>query len=175
MRRLLFVLGLLCIATIMSAQRTYYYKYVKTIDKDGVVSNGDYKGRFYTFTNNAMYESDENGAIFKSRLFSFSSSETVATVYYYRGEVNGSLWFCARCKEYVMGNFPNPGRTIETWNEGKYILVSKDYATINDVYDGKKARMDNGLKIGTSDVLRTNVYIRSNPPQAGDDIPGLIR
>ena len=174
MRRLLFVFGLLCIATIMSAQRTYYYKYVKTIDKDGVVSNRDYKGCFYTFTNNAMYASDENGAILKSRLFSFSS-EKEATVYYYRGEVNGSLWFCARCKEYVMGNLYNPGRFIETWNEGIYILISKDYATINSVYDGKKARLDNGLKIGTSDVLWTNVYNRSNPPQAGDDIPGLIR
>ena len=168
MRRLLFVLGLLCIATIMSAQRTYYYKYVKTIDKDGVVSNEDSKGKFYTFTNNAMYESDVNGAIKKYRGF---SSETEALVYYYRGEINGSLWFCTRNKEYVWGNFRNPGRTIETWDEGWYMLVSKDYATINEVYDEKKAR----IKLHNSDVLRTRVYIRSNPPQAGDDIPGLIR
>ena len=165
MRRLLFVLGLLCIATIMSAQRTYYYKYVKTIDKDGVVSNNGSSGSYITFTNSAMYYSDAEGARTNTDPYS---------TYFYRGEINGCYWYMKRCEVYNWGHRIGESLFIETWNEGDYILVSKDYATINSVYDGKKARQNN-LFGSTSDVLWTRVYIRSNPPQAGDDIPDLIR
>ena len=154
MRRLLFVFGLLCIATIMSAQRTYYYKYVKTVDKDGVVSNNGEKGRFYTFTNNTMYESDENGTSIEKNYGLWR--------FYCRGKVNGCLWFCQQKTFFVRGY-------QYEWDESSYYLVSEDYATINYVYDDRKSHFKNSLR------SYSKVYIRSNPPQAGDDIPGLIR
>lgn len=165
MKRMLFVISMLCIATIVSAQTTYYYKYVKTVDKDGVASNNGSSGSYITFTNSVMYYSDAEGARTNTDPYS---------TYFYRGEINGCYWYMQKYKGYNWGHRWGEPLFVENWNEGEYCLVSKDFSTINFVYDGTKAFTSNGVYI-KSDARNTFIYSRSSAPKLGDDIPGLIK
>ena len=173
MRRMLFVLGLLCIASIVSAQQTYYYKHTKTIDKYGVVSKGS-DGSYITFTNSVMYFSNAEGE--KTN----TSGNTYDTTYFYRGEINGCYWYMMKYSGYNWRRRMFDPLYEIYWNEGCYCLVSKDFSAVNVVYDGAKAFTSNGIKIenllpGKDPVYNTSVYTRSSAPKPGDDIPGLIR
>ena len=169
MRRMLFVLGLLCIASIVSAQQTYYYKHTKTIDKYGVVSKGS-DGSYITFTNSVMYFSNAEGE-------KNTSSNIYDTTYFYRGEINGCYWYMKKYRGYNWFRRTLYEPLFEIyWNEGRYCLVSKDFSAVNVVYDGAKAFTSNGILLpGNDPVYNTFVYTRSSAPKPGDDIPSLIR
>ena len=169
MRRLLFVFGLLCIATIMSAQRTYYYECKKRVDSNGVASKWNIQ-TYFTFVNgNIAYESDVNGNKKFSSISHFCGLSTNDGNFYYRGVSNGSYWFCSKSTksqmstDYDFYGFRNSRMVnVSTWDEDYYILVSKDYTTLNVI---EKSRFS-----GTY----TYVFVRSTPTKPEDKIPELI-
>ena len=146
MRRLFLFFCLMCFASIVSAQRTYYYKQVKQIRSDGSMYKGD-GTRYITFTNEGtMYISNEDGTV---------NNNFGHYIYYYRGEVKGCWWYCVKGISYT--GYGLYRRAVEYWREDVwgYYLVSKDYTTINFVSGGT-----------------TYVYQRCTPE---DNVPGLIK
>ena len=176
MRRMLFVLGLLCIASIVSAQRTYYYECKKRVDSNGVASKWNIQ-TYFTFVNgNIAYESDVNG----NKKFSSISHIPVRDLntfskvndgnFYYRGVSNGSYWFCSKATG--SQNIPEYDPYIDflgsklvyttTWDENYYILVSTDYTTLNVI---EKSQFSSTY---------TYVFVRSTPTKPEDKVPELI-
>ena len=163
MRRLLFVLGFLCIATIMSGQRTYYYECKKRVDSNGVASRWNIQ-TYFTFVNgNVAYESDVNGnKKFSSICHYVGYGQRLDYNFYYRGMSNGAYWFCSKVTGSQYDTYRHNWVYTTTWDEDYYILVSTDYTTLNVIENSKFS--------GTF----TYVFVRSTPTKPEDKIPELI-
>ena len=168
MRRLLFVLGLLCIASILSAQRTYYYECKKRVDSNGVALKWNIQ-TYFTFVNgNVVYESDVEGNKKFPSIGHVPGRDLNSLNYgnfYYRGVSNGSYWFCSKATASQRIGFKPVYSTV--WDDNYYILVSTDYTTLNIV---EKSQFYNQ----SSDTY-TYVFIRTTPTKPEDKIPELIR
>ena len=174
MKRLIFTLCILCFASILSAQRTYYYECEKHVDKDGVISKFDCR-TYFTFNNGDIaFESDANGnKKFSSIYHDAGYKQWTDHNFYYRGMSNGAYWFCSKSTmrqmstDYDFYGFRNSRMVnVSTWDENYYILVSTDYSTINII----ERSMRYGVK-----YENTYVFKRTNPTKPEDKIPELIR
>lgn len=129
---LIFILNCLSISA-----KTYYYKYIESVDYNGVKSIRWKKGYgiYITFTDNGCYESDENGC---RKTFQTFLGTNYANFYQYIGKKNNINTF--------MYKDPNPYNTHIS-----YYYFSSDYNRLNE-------------PCGAGIYLVTDIYVRSIAP-----------
>lgn len=175
MKKLLITFSLLCVASVMSAQRTYYYECEKVVNNDGVSSKVNI-GTYFTFANNGVvYESDAKGNQ-KGSSFGYTTSDVLwknTGIFYYRNTSNGSYLYCSKQAHYerIYTGLDSYHFGYQLyWDENFYILVSNDHSTINVVKKIKPNFIRN-----ISGGAFTYVLTRSTPPKPEDNIPILIK
>jgi hypothetical protein len=149
MKKIVMFIGLLAIAVstvfgqVSVEGKTYYYKYVETVDSDtGVRSKGSDKGMYITFTRNSCYESDEKGIKKGSRVYNYQKEENNRFTFLYRDLQYGQL--TVHSTTYVYGPYgmmPKPTSDttkVVTRDYRQFLSFSKDYKKISiSVYWGK--------------------------------------
>jgi len=135
MKKTVFVIGLLLavvcgvFAQVSVAGKTYYYKYVETVNTvTGVKTNRNNNAIYITFTSNGCYESNEKGI-------------QTGKTYSYQGEQNSRYAFLNRNIEYGYDFSLNPygvGGHMVLNNKNKiigdhqyFLYFAKDYKRIN--------------------------------------------
>jgi len=132
---LIFVLAAGVFAQVTVEGKTYYYKYVESVDpKTGVKSNKKSPNIYITFTKNSCYESDEKGI-----LKTYKVDGQPYPVYTYQGEQDNHYVF-EWIQEKRVVTSPS-GSTIDvgaifdsingTTNNYFKFIFSKDYKRIN--------------------------------------------
>ena len=109
---LFLIVSLFFIAQVSYAQRTYLYQAVKKVSDSGVAEKMNYSV-YFTFSGNALYQSDEDGNLATSPLIG------KAPVYYLFETIDGNMYYY-----YVSPISGKPDRS-----SGK--IVSPDYSVIN--------------------------------------------
>lgn len=105
-------LPLFFIAQVSYAQQTYRYQAVKKVSDDGVAEKLNYS-LFFTFSGNALYQSDEDGNLATSPLIG------KAPVAYLFETIDGNMYYY-----YVSPFSGKPDRSSG-------IIVSPDYSVMN--------------------------------------------
>ena len=126
MKKLLIISAMLLVGVMSVSAQTCYYKYICTVDGNGVRSkSGDYS-RYLTFTNSkgVVYESDSKGNVLNQK--SFIDYHEYQCVYNYIGNENGILKYKQQDNTYIdmFGRLKtDKGTTI--------LLFSSDYKRLN--------------------------------------------
>lgn len=126
MKKLLMISALLLVGALSVCAQTYYYKYICTVDENGVRSkSGDYS-KYLTFTNNkgVVYESDRNGNALTQK--SFVDYHEYQCIYNYIGSENGILKYKQKDVTYI----DILGKT-KTHKGTTILLFSSDYKRLN--------------------------------------------
>jgi len=155
MKKMVMIIGLMLVlvtgvfAQVTIAGKTYYYRYVETVNpNNGVRSKEGDKGMYITFTGNSCYISDEKGIKTKD-----------GYVCIYQGEQNNLLVFICKFNNVSNSMYPELDRHFdETWT----YTYSKDYKRINIRYQGWLS----GFK-GTE----IQVWEQANPPSPSSKSP----
>jgi len=133
------------------AQKVYCYKQIKWYEESGVMHVRNGRPKYYTFTHQVAYASDEKG------------SSTGEPTYKYRGLTkDGDFWYCSYSNtshpNYIYGYGLQTYYTMEWTPRMGELIVSSDFSVVN-------FRM----------LGNTFVYKRITPPssQSDDSAPSL--
>jgi hypothetical protein len=168
MKKTVFLVGLVLLAVAgvfaqMSMEgKTYYYRYVETVDPDTGMKSLDRNihlrensnnihnvptWMYITFTRNSCYASDNRGIAIRESVITPDGLFDGIIPYLYQGEQNNMFVF--------LGKTPNNRPIMDTC----YLYFSKDYKRINF----KASR----IVLGYGDSYKKNIYIyeQADPPQ----------
>lgn len=126
MKKFFLISALLLVGTLSVDAQTYYYKYICTVDGNGVRSkSGDYS-RYLTFSNNknVVYESDRKGNALTQK--SFIDYHEYQNIYNYIGKENDILKYKKKDTTYI----DMFGKT-KTDKGTSILLFSSDYKRLN--------------------------------------------
>lgn len=137
MKKLLIISAMLLVGALSVNAQTYYYKYLYTVDKNGIRKKtwSDGYAVYYTFSNNRgiVYRSDKNGNVMRfddspyARMSALPVRPTY--IYSYTGSENGIIKYKLQDVQ-VPGTGYNYGKMITLTGDG-FINCSTDYSRIN--------------------------------------------
>lgn len=129
MKKLLMISVMLLIGALSVSAQTYLYKYLYSVDENGVKSQGNPVKWYYTFSNNkgTVYKSDKDGNSFGAYGTStFVKSSTQTDTYEYIGKENGILKY--KQKDYTEITW---GGIVQKVEGSKFLYFSSDFSRMN--------------------------------------------
>ena len=130
MKKFFLISAMLLIGALSVNAQTYLYKYLYSVDENGVKSQkmNPHK-KYYTFSNNkgTVYKSDKDGNSFGAYGTStFVKSSTQTNTYEFIGKDNGILKY--KQKDYTEITW---GGIVQKVEGSKFLLFSSDFSRMN--------------------------------------------
>ena len=129
MKKLIMISALLLVGAMSVSAQTYLYKYLYTVDENGVKSQDlNPHVHYYTFSNNkgTVYRSDKDGNLRKTGTPLHLKNTTQTDTYEYIGVDNGILRY--KMRDYTEFTW---GGIINNVEGEAFLLFSSDYSRMN--------------------------------------------